>query len=286
MKSSQQKKLSLLTPQRLPAGFIAAAVASLGMMGPLLSQQAPAPRPVPTQQPAPPLPPPPPPGAQQPVPPPPPPPGGAAQATSIRGTVSQYLMNPDGLVDGLLLSDNTIVRFPPHMSQQLVQAVKPQDSVRVDGFFEFQGMIHATTITNANSQQSVVDTPPSPQNPPPVPNPYARQPMSVSGIIKALTYAPRGEIDGAVLDNGTIVHVPPPVGMQYASLFGVGAPLVASGYGTTNAYGRSMEATAIGPSASQMQTVAAADYRPRGRPGKRGRGRPAPLPAVFTYYHQ
>jgi hypothetical protein len=231
MKSSQQKKLSLLTPKRFPAGFIAAAVASLGMMGPVLSQQAPAPPPVPTQQPAPPPPPPPPPGAQQPVPPPPPPPGGAAQVTSIRGTVSQYLMNPDGLVDGLLLSNNTIVRFPPHMSQQLVRAVKPQDSVRVDGFFEFQGMIHATTITNANSQQSVVDTPPSPQNPPPAPNPYARQPMSVSGIIKALTYAPRGEIDGAVLDDGTIVHVPPPVGMQYAGFFRVGAPLAASGYG-------------------------------------------------------
>ena len=279
MKSSQQKKLSLLTPKRLPAGFIAAAVASLGMMGPVLSQQAPAPPPVLTQQPAPPPPPPPPPGAQQPVP-PPPPPGGAAQVTSIRGTVSQYLMNPDGLVDGLLLSDNTIVRFPPHMSQQLVRAVKPQDSVRVDGFLEFQGMIHATTITNANSQQSVVDTPPSPQNPPPAPNPYARQPMSVSGIIKALTYAPRGEIDGAVLDNETIVHVPPPVGMQYASFFRVGAPLAASGYGTANAYGRSLEATAIGPSASQMQTVAAADYRPRGR------RRPTPLPAVFTYYHQ
>jgi hypothetical protein len=114
MKSSQQKKLSLLAPKRLPAGFIAAAVASLGMMGSVLCQQATAPPPVPTQQPAP------PPEAQQPVPPPPPPPGGAAQVTSIRGTVSQYLMNPDGLVDGLLLSDNTIVRFPPHMSQQLV----------------------------------------------------------------------------------------------------------------------------------------------------------------------
>jgi hypothetical protein len=194
------------------------------------------------------------------------------------------MMNPDGLVDGLLLSDNTIVRFPPHMSQQLVKAVKPQDLVRVDGFLEFQGMIHATTITDANSQQSVVDTPP--QNPPPWPNPNARQPISVSGIIKALTYAPRGEMDGAVLDNGTIVHVPPSVGMQYANLFRVGAPFAASGYGTTNAYGRSLEATSIGPSASQMQTVAAADYGPRGRPGKRGRRRAAAVPAVFTYYHQ
>jgi hypothetical protein len=256
------------------------AVASLGMTGPVLAQQASVPPPVSNQQPAP----PPLPAAQQPV--PPPPLGNAAQMTSIRGTVSQYLMNPDGLVDGLLLSDSTIVRFPPHMSQQLVQAAKPQDSVRVDGFFEFQGMIHATTITNANNRESVVDTPPSPQNPPPAPNPYARQPMSVSGLIKVLTYAPRGEIDGAVLDNGAIVRVPPPVGMQYASLFRVGAPLAASGYGTTNAYGRSLEAMAIGLSASQMQTVAGADYGPQGHHGKRGRRRAAPVPAAFTYYHQ
>jgi hypothetical protein len=281
MKSSQQKKLKLVTHEMLPACIIAVAVASLGMMGPLLAQQAPPPPPVPNQQPAPTPPVPPPAPNQQPA---PPPPGGAAQVTSIRGTISQYMMNPDGLVNGLLLSDNTIVRFPPHMSQQLIQTVKPQDLVRVDGFFEFQGSIHATTITNANSQQSVVDVPPSPQNPPLTPNPYARQPMSVSGIIKALTHAPTGEIDGAVLDNGAIVHVPPPVGMQYASLFRVGAPLAASGNGTTNAYGRSLEATAIGPSSSQLQTVAAAAYGPRVHPGKRGRHRPGPVPAMLTYY--
>jgi hypothetical protein len=74
--------------------------------------------------------------------------------------------------------------------------------------------------------------------------------------------------------------------MQYASLFRVGAPLAASGYGTANIYGRSLEATAIGPSASQMQTVTAADYGPRGRPGKRGRRRQVPLPAMVTYYRQ
>src|SRR5207244_3197772 len=126
--------------------------------------------------------------------------------------------------------------------------------------------------------------PASAQNPPPAPNFYARQPMSASGVIKALTYAPKGEIDGAVLDNGTIVHVPPPVGMQYANLFRVGATLAASGYGTLNSYGRSFEATAIGPSANQMQTVAAADYGRRGRLGKRGRGRPAPPRGGLVYY--
>jgi hypothetical protein len=282
MQSAQQKELTLVTHKMLAAAVAAVAMASLGITRSVVAQKAPVPQPpAPNQQTAPPPPAAPLPAQQQPLP-PAPLPGNAPQVTNIRGTIAQYMMNPDGLVDGLLLSDNTIVRFPPHLSQQLVQVVKPQDAVRADGFFVLQGLFHASAITNANSQQSVIDTPHSPQNPPPAPNPYARQPMSVSGIINALTYAPRGDVDGAVLDNGTIVHVPPPVGMQYTNLFRVGGPLSASGFGTANVYGRSIEVTAIGPSPSQMQTVAAADYRPRGRPGKRGRRPPKPMSAVYT----
>jgi hypothetical protein len=187
------------------------------------------------------------------------------------------MINPDGSVDGILLSDNTIVRFPPPMSQRLIQTVKPQDSVSVDGFIEYQGTIRATTITNPASHQSVVDIPPSPQNRPPGPGQEVRQPMSATGTIKVLTHAARGEIDGAVLDNGTIVHFPPPVGTQYANLFQVGAPLAVVGYGTINTYGRSLEATSVGPSADHLQTVTGIDDRPRGGPGERHR--PIPVPA-------
>lgn len=254
----KSKTVSLLTRGLLFTGITVTSVAGLGNFSPALAQQAQPTPSIPNQ--APPLP-------------PPLPSMGNGQLGSIRGTASQYLMNPDGLVDGLLLSDNTVVRFPPHLSQQLVQTVRPQDSVRIDGFVEFQGLVRASSFTDVNTQQSVVDTPPSAQNPPPAPNPYARQPMSTSGVIKALTHAPRGEIDGAILDNGTIVHVPPPVGMQYASLFRIGATLAASGYGTANSYGRSFEATAIGPSASQMQTVAAVDTGRGGPAGKHGRRR-------------
>jgi hypothetical protein len=293
MKTYLQTKLNLATRRMIAAG-LAVSVTSLGMIAPLLAQEA-APPPAPGEQSAPPLAPPLP-GTQQLVPPappdrvpaPPPIPGGqrpvppappdhSTQATSVRGTVSQYMMNPDGLVDGILLSDGTIVRFAPHMSQQLVQTVKPQDAVNVDGFIEYQGTIHATTITNSASLQAVVDTPPSPQNPPPAPGQEVRQPMSVTGTIKVLTHAGRGEIDGAVLDNGTIVHFPPPVGTQYTNLFQVGAPLAAAGFGTSNTYGRSLEATSIGPSADHMQTLSAIDDRPRGGPGERPR--PITVPA-------
>jgi hypothetical protein len=259
----------------ITVGLLAVSATSFGMLPPVLAQEATSPPPAPGEQSAPPPPMPPPvPGAQQPEPPAPPDP--ATQTTSIRGTVSQYMLNPDGLVDGVLLSDNTIVRFAPHMSQQLVQAVKPQDLVSVDGFIEYQGTIHATTITNRASQQSVVDTPPSLQNPPPGPGQEARRPISANGSIKVLTHAARGEIDGVVLDNGTIVHFPSPVGTQFASLFQVGAPLAAVGYGTINTYGQSLEATSIGPSADHLQTVTAVDDRPRRGPGERPRPIPAP----------
>jgi hypothetical protein len=296
MKTYLQTKLNFATRRMIAAG-LAASVTGLGMLAPVLAQEA-APPPAPGEQSAPPTPVAPPlPGAQQPVPPPPPdrattppplpgaqqpvpppaPPDRAIPATSVRGTVSQYMMNPDGLVDGILLSDGTIVRFAPHLSQQLVQTVKPQDLVSVDGFIEYQGTLHATTISNPASQQSVVDTPPSPQNPPPGPGQEVRQQMSVTGTIKVLTHAARGEIDGAVLDNGAIVHFPPPVGTQYANLFQVGAPLAAAGFGTINSYGRSLEATSIGPSADHLQIVTAIDNRPRGGLGKRPR--PITVPA-------
>jgi hypothetical protein len=259
----------------ITASLLAVSVTGFGMLASVLAQEA-APPPAPGEQSAPPPPVPPPlPGAQQPEPPAPPVP--ATRTTSIRGTVSQYMLNPDGLVDGVLLSDNTIVRFAPHMSQQLVQAVKPQDLVSVDGFIEYHGTIHATTINNPASQQSVIDTPPSPQNPPPAPGQEARQPINTNGNIKVLTHTARGEIDGAVLDNGTIVHFPPPVGTQYANLFHVGAPLAAVGDGTINTYGRSLEATSIGPSADHLQTVTAIDDgHPRRGPGERPRPIPAP----------
>jgi hypothetical protein len=275
MRIYSSTKLNFATRRIIAAGLFAVSVASFEMLGPVLAQEAAPQPPVPSEQSAPPPPLPPPlPAAQQPE--PPVPPDRATRATNVRATVSQYMLNPDGLVDGILLGDKTIVRFAPHMSQQVVQTVKPQDSVRVDGFIEYQGTIHATTITNPASQHSVADIPSSPQHPPPGRGQEARQPMSETGTIAVLTHTARGEIDGAVLDNGTIVHFPPPVGTQYANLFQVGAPLAAVGYGTINTYGRSLEATSIGPSADHMQTVTAID-RSRGGPGKRHR--PIPLPA-------
>src|SRR5437773_11147159 len=47
----------------------------------------------------------------------------------IAGTVSLYLLNPRGEVDGLLLADGSQVKFPPHMSADLTRPAKPNERI-------------------------------------------------------------------------------------------------------------------------------------------------------------
>ena len=185
------------------------------------------------------------------------PPPASFQTTVVQGVVAQYLMNPDGLVDGLLLSNNTIIRFPPHLGQVLTQTVIPQDIVRVEGFFESSGTFHASSIIDLQSQRTVGNYPPPPGHPPPPrPGSLPRRPLSANGTIRVLTEGKSSEINGVVLADGTVVHFAPTVAMQYASLLHQGNQFAATGYGTSNEYGRSFEATAIGPSINQLEAIA------------------------------
>lgn len=190
--------------------------------------------------------------------PPPPPPGVPLPVTqSLAGTVSQYLMNPHGEVDGLLLSDGTQVHFPPHMSADLTQTVKPRDKVSAQGERENGVAFHAFSISNTTTGRTVVESRPS-QFPRPLP-PDLRgmelKPLQARGNIKAVLVAPRGESDGAVLEDGTIIRIPPHVGMQFSGLLRVGQFIAANGYGTQNQFGRCLEATEIGASVQSLTPV-------------------------------
>ena len=64
-------------------------------------------------------------------------------------------------------------------------------------------------------QRSIVDTPPSSRYRGPRPGTVARQPLSASGTTRVLTHGKRGEVNGVVLSDGTVMRLPPPVVMQF-----------------------------------------------------------------------
>ena len=57
----------------------------------------------------------------------------------------------------------------------------------------------------------------------------------------------------------------PPLGCSLPLLLREGNQFAATGYGTSNEYGRSFEATAIGPSINQLEAIAP-DPGPKPRP--------------------
>jgi hypothetical protein len=77
-------------------------------------------------------------------------------------------------------------------------------------------------------------------------------------------------MNGALLENGTQVHLPPNQAWSLGNDLAAGQTLIAQGYGASGPYGRSLDAQQIGPSATQLVQV--------GPPGPPGRGRPAPPP--------
>jgi hypothetical protein len=146
----------------------------------------------------------------------------AQQAPSVTGTFQQYLLTPHGEVEGVLLQDGTVVRFPPHMGITLAGIAKPGDEVAVVGFLgptiSYGRAIKALTLTNKKTGQSVVDQPPSTPPMPPDMRGLTRKPLGVRGTVARLLVNDKGDVDGLILSGGEQVKFPPHNGAVLAMM--------------------------------------------------------------------
>ena len=212
-----------------------------------------------------------------------------AQLPATKGRVAQYSLTPRGDVDGLILEDGTQVHLPPHLGTQLVFVAKPGDAVTVRGLHARDvPMVQAMQVTNDATDQSVTDAGPGGRGPRGPgkkghgPRGATGQPMEAQGAIKAQLHGPRGDLNGALLADGTIVRLPPPEAQRLAGQLAVGKTLVVRGEGMETALGRLVEAREVGPSQGDLTPVRPPPPHggPHGDPGKDRRGPPpGPPPA-------
>jgi len=93
-------------------------------------------------------------------------------------------------------------------------------------------------------------------------------------------HGPQGDVNGALLEDGTVLRLPPPDAYRLATLLQPGQTLVAEGTGLATAIGKVFEVQQIGASREQLSL----GETPPGRgPGRRpppppgpGFGPPAP----------
>jgi len=207
------------------------------------------------------------------------------QLPVTQGSVAQYSLTPRGDVDGVILQDGTQVHLPPHLGGQVVQAIKTGDSVTIRGLkAQALPIVQAVSVTDDTSGQSVVDS--GPPATPPQPVAMGSQWLQVQGTVREPLYGPRGETNGALLEDGTQVHLPPDQAWLLGGHLQAGRMLVAEAMASpapsASRWTRSGSATAQ-PSWSRSDHPARPAWRHLRRPawrrrlrrGRRNRPRPA-----------
>jgi hypothetical protein len=183
-----------------------------------------------------------------------------SQLPESKGTVKQYTLTPRGDVDGLILNDGTEVKLPPHLTAQIVFAVKPGDAVSVRGLkARALPLIDAASVTNFVTGVTVTDN-----GPPGGPGRTFTE-TTLTGRIAAALHGKRGEANGALLENGTILRLPPQEAERVQSLLQPGQSVAVRGSSLVTPLGTVVEVRAIGSSPEQL-TELDVPRPPRGGP--------------------
>jgi hypothetical protein len=182
------------------------------------------------------------------------------QLPAFNGRVQQFTLTPRGDIDGFILTDGTEVKTPPHLSTQIAVTLRNGDAVTIRGLRAAAiPLIEATSITNDATGQTIVDTGRGWRD---------RGPgqATLQGRVRMTLHGPKGDINGALLEDGAIVRLPPPEAARFASLLSPGQTIWVEGDVNASVLGRVIDATAIGASSATLNPVDAPP-RPPPRPG-------------------
>ena len=160
----------------------------------------------------------------------------------------------------------------PHLSAQVVYTIRPGDEVSIRGLrARAIPLVDAASVTNVATGRSVTDN-----GPPHGPDRGGMQ-QAFSGRIVAALHGKRGEVNGALLDDGTQLRLPPPEAERFADWLQPGQMVSIRGDLLDTALGRVVDVQAIGVSPGQM-TELDGPRPPRGPKGGPDRFGPPPPP--------
>ncbi|AJK50802.1 hypothetical protein [Burkholderia plantarii] len=164
-----------------------------------------------------------------------------------RGTVARFLLNPHGELDGFVLGTRQPrqVHVPPHLSALIARHVAVGDEVRVRAV-KPRGveMLAAVALTTRRGTVIVDEGPGHGADAHDKPR-AAPKPMEASGAVVLPLHGPKGELRGALLDDGTSLRMPPHAAAELASYLAPGVHVQAWGRGVSTRHGRTIDVDEI-----------------------------------------
>lgn len=194
------------------------------------------------------------------------------QLPAFQGRLQLFTFTPRGDIDGFVLADGIEVKTPPHLTAALSAAVKPGDRVTVHGLKAASlPLIQALSVGNDSTGAIVVDTGPQPGRMASMLPAKETPIVSVAGRVRMLLHGPRGDVNGALLDDGLVLDLPPPEAERYAALLAPGRTIAGQGRRHDLPAGSFVELTALGPQGGALQPVTGPP-RPPADPAERPPG--------------
>ena len=168
---------------------------------------------------------------------------GLGDAAGVQGKVECFTTATNGAVDGVVLDDGTSIHWPGQLETRFAGILKKGDRLRATGRTEAgpAGDTHfeVQTLTNLSTGASTVNLDfgtgptrlplPVPVHQPVLVNQVNSEITTVRGTVQRFTTVPRGDVDGAVLDNGTQLHWPPYWQARFTDNLKLGDPVKAMG---------------------------------------------------------
>jgi hypothetical protein len=185
------------------------------------------------------------------------------QLPMTRGELDRFTFTARGDIDGFIFRDGTEVKTAPGLSTQIALAMRPGDRISVHGLRAAAlPLVRAMSVTDEATHRTVTDIGASPEAPPPPPGPPRRDDApragsisETSGRVRLVLHGIQGEVNGALLESGTILRFPPDQSAQLMSFLQPHQPIIAEGFVSTTAMGSLVEVQQLGPSRDRLITI-------------------------------
>jgi hypothetical protein len=170
------------------------------------------------------------------------------------GNVERFVVNTHGEIDGIILSgatEATLVHVPPHLSIEMEAAIQIGDAVCVRGVRPRGTRMIAAVALIAADGRVIIDRGPKDKQDEEVRRTHSQRPsrpedVKVAGKVRLLLHAPKGELRGAILDDGSIVRIASNEARRFIEFLRPGVSVAVRGEGIETPYGRVVECREIG----------------------------------------
>jgi hypothetical protein len=177
------------------------------------------------------------------------------QLPAFTGTVERYLGNPRGEIDALLFREGPQIVFPPEYGAAVRELAPPGRPIVVWGIRARQAPVITMLAFAADDESEPVVVERVYWRPMGRAAAERAERLAVSGTVRSPYYTPQGQVAGAVLEDGTVVTLPPGSASEFADLLRRGARVAAEGRGVAGVAGRALAAERIGENADALRAV-------------------------------